>query len=213
VESSSSVVESSSSLETESSSSETPTVMSIYDAEKNTLTDLRDNQVYRTVTIGAQIWMAENLNYKYKANTKSYCYNDSTEYCNLYGRLYTEDVRDFLCPEKWHLPDSLEWVILIQAADKKNGPLKAYSSWVDETQYGHPESMGTNETGFSALGGGYRSDSGHYTSMGHTAAFWVAKAKRSFKIGLYNPNSPYFSGLSTIGTPQAYSVRCIKDSE
>ena len=104
--------------------------MSIYDAENNILTDLRDNQVYKTVTIGEQVWMAENLNYKYKAGTSSFCYNDSTKYCNLYGRLYTHDVRKIqICPEGWHLPDSLEWQMLFDNTENKNGFLKAESSW------------------------------------------------------------------------------------
>ena len=223
VESSAQVLESSSSISGESSSSsrvsessssiESPKIMSLYDSISHTLTDLRDNQAYQTVAIGGKVWMAENLNYKYKADSKSFCYNDSTKYCSLYGRLYLNEAKDIVCPDKWHLPDSLEWEMLILAADKRNGPLKADSSWKDETQYGHPESKGTNETGFSALGGGYRANSSRYTSMGYTAAFWVAKAKRSFKIELYNTDSPYFEGLSTIGTPQAYSVRCLKDSE
>ncbi|WP_159433678.1 FISUMP domain-containing protein [Fibrobacter intestinalis] len=103
-------------------------MMSVYDAENNTLTDLRDNKVYKTVTIGEQIWMAENLNYKYMAGSKSFCYNDSTKYCNLYGRLYTYDVKKMqICPEGWHLPDSVEWKNLI--GDNLNESLKADSSW------------------------------------------------------------------------------------
>jgi uncharacterized protein (TIGR02145 family) len=187
-------------------------VKSIYDAENNTLTDLRDNKVYKTVTIGEQIWMAENLNYKYEAGSKSFCYNDSTKYCNLYGRLYLNDAKDVVCPDKWHLPDSLEWIVLIQEADGKNGPLKTESSWEDMTVYGHPESKGTNETGFSAYGGGFRGVN-QYTSMGVTAAFLIKKStKRTFQIGVYNTNSPSFVSISKIDH-QAYSVRCIKDSE
>lgn len=76
---------------------------SIYDAEKNTLTDLRDGQVYRTTFIApegtdySKVWMAENLNYRYNlksvnggvADTSSYCVYNDPEKCKKLGRLYT----------------------------------------------------------------------------------------------------------------------------
>jgi len=73
---------------------------SIYDANKNTLTDLRDGQIYKTTTITAtdysRVWMAQNLNYRYyqktagggDADSSSYCYNNSSSNCNNFGRLY-----------------------------------------------------------------------------------------------------------------------------
>ncbi len=72
---------------------------SVYNVDKNTLTDLRDGQIYKTVKIGTQTWMAQNLNYAYTgvpynyfgftSDSTSWCYNNDVANCIKYGRLYT----------------------------------------------------------------------------------------------------------------------------
>lgn len=214
VESSSSIVESSSSLETESSSSitlssssETPTVKSIYDAENNTLTDLRDNKVYKTVTIGEQIWTAENMNYKYKAGSKSFCYNNSEKYCSLYGRLYTSDSKNVICPEKWHLPDSTEWEILFKFTGNQTSVLKADSGWIP---FGTENTNGTNDYGFSVYATGYKNILDKYSGLGQGARFWVKKCVWVSYIPDVNRTAPYFQISDQY---KALPIRCIKDSE
>lgn len=193
-----------------SSTSVIPAAMSIYDAENNTLTDLRDNNAYKTVIIGEQIWMAENLNYKYKDESKSVCYNDSAKYCDSYGRLYVKEIKDIVCPDKWHLPDSLEWEKIIQIAGEKNGPLKADSSWAP---WQNKETNGTNETGFSALAAGMRTALGSgYGEINRKARFWMAgKINRHVAIDIFNDDAPDYLFTSD-GVP-AYSIRCLKDLE
>lgn len=85
---------SSSSEEAESSSSK------VTEPVKGTLTDSRDGQTYKTVTVGKQTWMAENLNYAYTgvpynyysgstSDSTSWCYSNAAANCTKYGRLYT----------------------------------------------------------------------------------------------------------------------------
>ena len=117
------------------------------------LTDSRDSKKYKTVKIGKQIWMAENLNFDAKG---SKCYEDKPENCEKYGRLYNWETAKTACPSGWHLPNDKEWQTLVDFAggDKvAGGKLKAASGWDDS---GDKSGNGTDEYGFSALpGGGY----------------------------------------------------------
>ena len=195
----------SSSSETSVSSSSRDTT---YNAEKNTLTDTRDGQVYRTVTIGNQIWMAENLNYK---TDSSFCYNDSAEYCAKYGRLYIWDAAMDACPDGWHLPDSTEWNTLFSAVGGKSTAeevLKSTSGWVGEKGEAR---NGTDNYGFAALPAGFRDERGGlFSREGGTAKFWSSTERSSdmaTNIILYY----YFDVFQASGRHDAMSVRCLKD--
>ena len=204
--SSSSVTPQSSESETSVSSSSRDTT---YNAEKNTLTDTRDGQVYRTVTIGDQVWMAENLNYE---TDSSLCYNDSVEYCAEYGRLYSWAVANSVCPEGWHLPTTDEFETLFatvggqSTAGKK---LKSASGWENVDN-------GTDDFGFNALPAGFKdSKSGRFYGEGEYAEFWGAdyNGNYAYLINLRRDaagTTIYDKDFTENGKPLAASVRCLK---
>ncbi len=109
--------------------------------------DTRDGQVYRTVNIGWQTWMAQNLNY---ASEKSTCEYDHEYYCSQLGRLYYQSEALTVCPEGWHLPSSKEWdelevyaAIELEDSTIVGDGLKSVKSW--------PNEVGFDLFGFSGI--------------------------------------------------------------
>ena len=185
---------------TSSSSSQDTT----YNAEKNTLTDTRDGQVYRTVTIGDQVWMAENLNYE---TDSSFCYNDSAEYCAKYGRLYTWTAAMNACPDGWHLPtiDEFETLFATVGGDSIAGmKLKSTSGW-------NSDGNGTDDFGFTVLpAGGW----GSKNFVGEAAVFWTSEWYEGYDDYAYGIRL-YTDTIVRKGYSHKYigsSVRCVKGS-
>jgi len=152
---------------------------------------------YRTVKIGEQVWMAENLNCDVEG---SYCENDGlgTEYCDRYGRMYDWCTAMAVCPIGWHLPSDAEWQELVDFAGGNyvaGKYLKAKEGWGDEGN-------GEDKFGFSASLPGIWWTS---TDLGFVTS---AACFRSMNI-----NTDYVSGGAGVGydKKKLLSVRCIKD--
>ena len=202
-------MESSSSSETtqSSSSSENISAGSVYDATAKTLKDLRDGQTYKTVTIGTQTWMADNLNYE---TENSYCYDDDPSNCSKYGRLYTWAAAKTVCPSGWHLPSTTEWKTLFTAVGGSSTAgtvLKSTSGWNEYEGITNEDSFG-----FSALPAGYRGLNGIYYYEGSNAYFWSSSEDGSdyaynMLLDYYGDNVRLLNTSKSLG----FSVRCLKD--
>ena len=121
-----------------------------FDASSNTLKDSCDSKAYKTVKIGDQVWMAENLDYE---TANSIC--GEMEYLTLYGSLYSWEEAKTVCPDGWHLPNQAEWNTLIEfVGDSATAGkfLKATNTWSDKGHY----KDGTDDFGFTALPGDVR---------------------------------------------------------
>ena len=176
---------------------------------KDSLVDARDGKIYKTVTIGKQTWMAENLNYK---TTDSYCLGDSLENCARYGRLYKGNAANDACPGGWHLSTRADWEALFKSV---GGPLiagfklKDAQSWFNDRK-------GKDEYGFSILPGAKRNYEGKYFKSGFDAFFWASEKrqnnldKRYFKYDFVQFD--YLTSVASFNSDderEAHSVRCV----
>src|SRR5690554_6136155 len=141
----------------------------------STFTDPRDGKVYQTVTIGNQEWMAENLAYE-PSSGNYWAYDNNNSNVETYGYLYDWETACDVCPDGWHLPTDAEWTELTDYLGRNaGGKLKATGTieagtglWYD------PNTGATNETGFTALPGGYRYYLGTFFSIGSLGYWWSA---------------------------------------
>lgn len=178
-----------------------------------TFTDSRDKKSYRTVTIGNQIWFGYNLNYN---SANSWCYNDSLDYCNTYGRLYTQDAAHTACPAGWHLPSSDEWLTLITRLGGKS----VAGNYLKEAGLDHwknPNEKANNASGFKALPAGFRDAmSTGFFKIGEESVFWSAtklnnSENYSWSFFLqYNSGVAFTENITLSNNKNGYSVRCLK---
>jgi uncharacterized protein (TIGR02145 family) len=190
-----------------------------------TFTDTRDGQTYKTVKIGKQTWMAQNLNYKTPRNAQrdfiySHCYENKKSNCKKYGRLYNRSAARTVCPAGWKLPDTADWRTLVTTA---GGPktagkkLKSISGWND---YEGKSGNGTNDFGFSAIPSGYNNYNRHFyifccnsydVQVGRVGQWWTATGHDDFMSMKYYDDYADIEGDD--GRIILYNaVRCVADA-
>ncbi|MDR1829168.1 MAG: fibrobacter succinogenes major paralogous domain-containing protein [Candidatus Fibromonas sp.] len=171
-------------------------------------------QTYKTVKIGTQTWLAENLNYKTEG---SVCYENNPANCAKYGRLYNWETAMKVCPKGWHLPSNAEWDKLYHFVDGDTSTESLYNSitagkYLKAKSGWNEESNGTDNYGFSALPGGRFSGSS-FVGVGEVGSWWSASEQvygsGAYSRGMnYTYNGAYWGIYDKFGL---FSVRCIKD--
>ncbi|MBK8802676.1 MAG: chitobiase/beta-hexosaminidase C-terminal domain-containing protein [Fibrobacteres bacterium] len=187
-----------------------------------TLIDPRDSKEYRTMQIGAQTWMAENLNFR---SGGSFAYNGSADSATKYGLLYLWTPEgSSLCPVGWHVPTAEEWNFAITLAkydqrgvgDFATINFKSTNGWIS---YDDANSGGVDAFGFRALPAGSYGplSSGDiyatlgYSEVGYAGSFWTTSS-RNDADGIAKKFDSY--GVSNwYGSKSKYacSVRCIQN--
>jgi uncharacterized protein (TIGR02145 family) len=193
-----------------------------------------DENVYETVKIENQLWMAENLRaIRYRngeligtttpatldISTESapkyqWAYNGNESNTTDFGRLYTgfvvTDSRG-VCPTGWHVPTDAEWTGLTNILGGESvagGRLKEAGT----THWTAPNTGATNVSLFSALPGGKREDNGTFSDSGTGSFFWSSSVFEVVNAWYRNiPNSNIQTSRINRGMKAGFSVRCLKD--
>ena len=206
------------------------------------VTDIDGNE-YEIISIGNQVWMAENLKTtKYKDGTEiptgysdsdwsnlstgAYAvYDNNSSNAGIYGNLYnwyTVDDERGVCPEGFHVPSDEEWkeleIYLGMSESQANstgdrgtyegGKLKEAGT----VHWFSPNTGATNESGFTALPGGYRHGlSGSFNNLQYNSGFWTSSLSSGGAWDRFqsHDNSSILRNIYSL--PTGFSVRCVRD--
>jgi len=186
----------------------------------------------QTVTIGAQVWMAKNLDVSYFKNVDpipeaktdeewqeagnnkqpAWCYYDNDpangdKYGKLYNHYAVTDSRG-LCPTGWHVPSDSEWTTL----ENHLGGSSVAGRALKSKGWNPPNTGATNSSGFTALPGGRRYDFGGFFYMTYYGRWWsssVSAGSSAWGRGLNYDSSNIYRAYS--GRTNGFSVRCCRD--
>jgi len=197
-----------------------------------TVSDI-DGNTYKTITIGTQVWMAENLRTtKYNdgtaiplvtgntawsnLNSPGYCWADNDSESNkiTYGALYNWYAVNTskLCPKGWHVATDAEWTTLIAylgGLKVAGGKLKSTTGWDSLT-----EDKASNSNGFTALPGDYREANGTFHDVGKHGFWWTSSESDQGENSAWMRRMNYCSSsvfANSYAKMDGMSVRCVRD--
>jgi uncharacterized protein (TIGR02145 family) len=188
------------------------------------------SEEFKTVQIGNQVWMAENLNVDHyrngdlipnvkdegqwsELNSGAWCYyNNELANGEIYGKLYNwyavNDKRE-ICPVGWHVPSYKEWSSLklnFISSENVGGELKSKNFWMA------PNTGAVNSVGFNAFPGGYREENGKCIDLKKFGDWWC-QSEYDNELAWYEKLSFNNASLKRHATAKQFglSVRCVKD--
>lgn len=172
--------------------------LSVMAQETGTFKDPRDGKVYKTVKIGGQWIMSENLAYR-PDKGNFWTYNNEQGKLDQFGYLYDWETAQTLAPKGWHVPTKEEWTTLLALLGKdKKEILMAI--------------MPGKGTGFNALPGGYRHKDGDFLQLDIASGYWSATAfddQRAY--GFYCNTQAGEASVLSGGKTSGFNVRLMKD--
>jgi uncharacterized protein (TIGR02145 family) len=190
-----------------------------------------DGNVYQTISIGTKTWMAENLKVTHYSNsmaipnitvnwgnlsTGAYCWynNDEAAYKDTYGALYNYYAvydSNHLCPTGWHIPNYSEWIDLTRNLGGDSiagGKMKEACT----KHWAFPNAGASNESGFTALPGGYCNSNGLCYDIGKGGHWWCLKEfNNDYSKQMIVSCQVTAAYITNVDINVGISVRCVKD--
>jgi uncharacterized protein (TIGR02145 family) len=178
-----------------------------YTQTSDTIKDNRDGNFYNIVKIGDQWWMAENL--RFVSESGSWWWEMDIKYTSIFGCYYSFEAAKTVCPAGWHLPSDTEWQALCDLSGgtySAGGKLKSKDIWAP------PNAGATNETGFSAVPGGFRDLDGTFSMEGLVGYFWSSTLTDRDEVFMWflGNDIPGFR-QGSYNKESGLNVRCAKD--
>ncbi|MDR6781859.1 fibrobacter succinogenes major paralogous domain-containing protein [Pedobacter africanus] len=195
---------------------------------ENTVTDI-DGNVYKTIKIGTQTWMMENLKVtRYRDGTAitlttngaawssssfaAYCsYENKKENADIYGYLYNWEAahNSKIAPAGWHVPSDAEWQVLYNyIGGRREDGAKIQQPG---TNYWINNNIATNITMFTALPGGQRNESGVFSSLGWDGIWWTSTRTGGVPAICYDLYVKGYLERQEASKNSGFSIRCVKD--